>query len=377
MTDNAAPMLIYGLGRSGRAVARFLSRRGERAEWHDARPQPADLALMDELGFPPSRLDGRYHTVVAAPGVPIDHPDVLALGAGGAELIGEVELAFRAYPDLPLVGVTGTAGKGSTTVLIGTLLRACGLGALEGGNIDPPLLDIIERAEVGVVELSSFQLERVVRFRPAVGVVTNLGADHLDRHRSLEAYHAAKRNITAAQTGEDALVLPGGLELPTRARVLHFSAAHLALSGGEEVLEPQELPPGIHPANAAAAVLAVGALLERLGRRADPSVLRGALLSARPVPGRFETVARVGALSFVNDSIATRTLAVRSALEGATPPLAWLVGGRDKGAELEPLREAAQGRVRRVVGFGEDGDKFARALGLPFVLSGGGQDDRE
>ncbi|MGI8748155.1 MAG: hypothetical protein ACR2J4_07405, partial [Deinococcus sp.] len=83
------------------------------------------------------------------------------------------------------------------------------------------------------------------------------------------------------------------------------------------------------------------------------------------------------ALSFVNDSIATRTLAVRSALEGATPPVAWLVGGRDKGAELEPLREAAQGRVGRVVGFGEDGEKFARALGLPFVLSGGGQDGRE
>ncbi|ULH15184.1 UDP-N-acetylmuramoyl-L-alanine--D-glutamate ligase [Deinococcus sp. KNUC1210] len=367
--------LIYGLGRSGRGVARFLAARGEVAEWYDARPQPQDLELMVQLGFGQGDPARPYTRVVAAPGVPIDHPDLLRLGAGGAEILGEVELAYRAFPDVPMVGVTGTAGKGSTTVLIAELLRAHGLRAREGGNIDPPLLDVIAQAEVAVVELSSFQLERVPSFRPAVAVISNLGVDHLDRHGSVQAYHAAKRNITAHQTPGDALILAPGLDVPTRAQVTHFDPARLLLASGREVLPVSELPEGIHPGNAAAALLAAEALLTRLGRAADPDLLAAALRQARAVHGRFETVARLqtaaGTLRFINDSIATRTLAVQAALEQAASPVAWLVGGRDKGADLEPLREAAQGKVVRVIGFGEDGENFARALGLPYFLVGG------
>ena len=197
-------VLIYGLGRSGRGVARFLAREGrataaQPAHWLDARPAPEDLALVAELGMQQGDVSHAYQTVIAAPGVPIDHPDLNALRALGAEVIGEVALAARSRPALPMVGVTGTAGKGSTTVLIAHLLRACGLGAREGGNIDPPLLDVVDSAEVAVVELSSFQLERVPGLRLPVAVITNLGADHLDRHRTLRAYHTAKRNITAGQ----------------------------------------------------------------------------------------------------------------------------------------------------------------------------------
>ena len=375
MTLSTLPTLIYGLGRSGRGVARFLAARGEAAEWYDARPQPQDHELMTKLGFEAGDPARPYARVIAAPGVPIDHPDLLRLQAAGAEILGEVELAYRAFPDLPMVGVTGTAGKGSTTVLIAELLRSHGLKAREGGNIDPPLLDVVAEAEVAVVELSSFQLERVRSFRPAVAVISNLGVDHLDRHGSVEAYHAAKRTITAHQTPDDVLILPVGLDIPTRAQVAHFDPARLALEDGREVLPVSELPEGIHPANAAAALLAAEALLHRLNREADPELLAAALRQARPVHGRFETVARVqtaaGTLRFVNDSIATRTLAVRAALEQAAPPVAWLVGGRDKGAELEPLKRAAQGKVVRVIGFGEDGEKFAHALGLPFFLVSG------
>ncbi|MGY2895794.1 UDP-N-acetylmuramoyl-L-alanine--D-glutamate ligase [Deinococcus sp. UYEF24] len=380
MTFLTGPTLIYGLGRSGRGVARFLAREGLKADWYDVRPQPEDLALMAEYGFPQANLQGgpaaTYRTVIAAPGVPIDHPDLLALQARGAEIIGEAELAYLARPNLPLVGVTGTAGKGSTTVLIAELLRGQGVNAREGGNIDPPLLDVVDTAQVAVAELSSFQLERVPTFRPAVAVITNLSADHLDRHRTLEAYHAAKRNITAHQTGADLLIVPAGLTLPTRAQVKHFDPAHLTLADGAEVLPVSELPAGVHPANAAAALLATEAMMTRLGLPLDLLALAGTLRQAGPVPGRFETVARWRGLSFVNDSIATRTLAVQSALEQATLPIAWLVGGRDKGAELEPLRQAAQGRVSRVIGFGEDGEKFASELGLPFLLvTGEGGDE--
>ncbi|MFC4455665.1 UDP-N-acetylmuramoyl-L-alanine--D-glutamate ligase [Deinococcus sonorensis] len=371
MTVYTVSTLIYGLGRSGRGVARFLARSGETAEWLDARPQPQDLALMTELGFSQGQLDRPYRQVIAAPGVPIDHPDLEQLRAQGAEVIGEAELAFRARPGLPMVGITGTAGKGSTTVLVADLLRACGLRAREGGNIDPPLLDVVDDADVVVVELSSFQLERVVQFRPAVAVITNLGTDHLDRHRTLAAYHQAKLAITARQTSDDLLILPVGLDVPTRAQVQHADPAQLRLSGGQRVLDAGTLPQGIHPANAAAALLAAEGLLRQLGQPVDLPLLRSALLRARPVKGRFETVAQCGGLRFINDSIATRTLAVQAALEQAAPPIVWLVGGRDKGAELDPLREAARGRVVQVVGFGEDGERFARQLELPYVLAGG------
>lgn len=358
-------ILIYGLGRSGRGVARFLGREGRWAEWHDAQPGAEDEALMDELGFARGDVAGRYDTVVAAPGVPIDHPDLLALRERGAEVIGEVVLAARARPALPMVGVTGTAGKGGTTVLIAHLLRGQGLKAREGGNIDPPLLDVVDEAEVAVVELSSFQLERVPGLRLPVAVITNLGVDHLDRHRTVEAYHAAKRNITAGQTGEDVLVVPAGLDVPTRARVRPFTPERLVLASGEEVLAASGLPEGLHPANAAAALLAAEAVLERLGRPVDMPALAGSLRTAQPVAGRFETVARIGNVRFVDDSIATRTLAVQAALERSAAPIAWLVGGRDKGADLAPLREAARGRVTRVIAFGEDGEALARGLDLP------------
>ncbi len=361
---------MYGLGRSGRGVLRFLAGRGLSAEWADARPSDEDLALAQQLGFARAGMLTGYRTVIAAPGVPIDHPDLLALHAQGAEIMGEVELAWRAYPHLPMVGITGTAGKGGTTVLVAELLRASGLQAREGGNIDPPLLDVIEGAQAVVIELSSFQLERIIHFRPQVAVITNLGVDHLDRHRTPAAYHAAKLNITRNQTESDVLLLPEALtaKVPTRAQRRTFSPQFLCLSTGEQVLSPADLPAGIHPANAAAALLATEALLTSLGQQVDAAVLAHTLRAAQPVRGRFETVARYKDVHFINDSIATRTVAVEAALEHAAGPIAWLVGGRDKGADLAPLRALAQHKVRRVIAFGEDGPTLAQALGLPYQV---------
>lgn len=374
-TAGGGRILIYGLGRSGRGAARFLAAEGWAAQWHDARPSAEDLALMEDLHFGRGDVNDLYRTVVAAPGVPIDHPDLQRLRGRGAEVIGEVTLAARLRPALPIVGVTGTAGKGGTTVLIASLLRACGVNAREGGNIDPPLLDVVDAAEVAVAELSSFQLERVPGLRLPVAVITNLGVDHLDRHRTVDAYHAAKLNITAGQQEGDVLIVPEGLTVRTRAEVRTFSPARLVLGSGESVLPTAELPAAIHPANAAAALLAAEATLLRLGRPVPVDVLAAALRAAQPQRGRFETVARLGGVGFIDDSIATRTIAVQAALERAAPPIAWLVGGRDKGADLAPLREAARGRVKTVIAFGEDGETLARGLGLPFVTVPGADGD--
>ncbi|MBB6098009.1 UDP-N-acetylmuramoylalanine--D-glutamate ligase [Deinobacterium chartae] len=364
-------VLIYGLGRSGRAVARFVHELGWQAAWYDQQPAEQDRQLMQELGLTAGDPRGRYHWVIAAPGVPIDHPDLEVLRAQGAHIIGEVELGFLTRRT-PMIGITGTAGKGSTVSATAQLLRFLGVGALEGGNIDPPLLDVIDRAEVAVVELSSFQLERVRTFRPSVAVITNLGVDHIDRHGSVDAYHAAKLNLIRNLTGEDSLIVPASLRsrvsgTPAELHSFPDRPERIVDLEGQEVLPVSGLPGGVHPANAQAALLAALSYLRQLGRSVSPEELQAALRSLRPVAGRFETVAELEGVRFIEDSIATRTLAVKAALEHAPAPIAWIVGGVDKGAELADLEEVARARVRLIVAIGQDGPRFARHFGLPSV----------
>lgn len=363
--------LIYGLGRSGRGVARYLKKLGWTAEWMDQKPQAEDLQLVSELGFEQGAADRGYTWVIAAPGVPIDHPDLENLRSNGAKVIGELELGFLTRRT-PVIGITGTAGKGGTSVLITDLLKASGLNALIGGNFDPPFLDIIEDAEVAVVEISSFQLERIHSFRPHVAVITNMDVDHLDRHKTIEAYHAAKWRIQENQLSDDILVVMEDLKVPdtAKARTLTFPRRpdQVKLLNGDVVLQADQLPHGIHPANAQAAVYAVESYLDQIQKKTDSAVLRQALLNAEPVKGRNERVATHQGIDYVVDSIATRTIAVKSALEQARAPIVWLAGGRDKGAALEPLREIVEQKVKFIVGIGEAGRQFAAAFNVPSAV---------
>ncbi|WP_293169944.1 Mur ligase family protein [Oceanithermus sp.] len=345
-------ILVYGLGRSGLGVLRFLARRNLAACFHDDRPAVEDLATARALGFEPCAPEpGRFATVVAAPGVPIDHPNLVALERGGAEVIGEAELAWR-HTALPLVGVTGTAGKTTTTVFTAELLRRAGVAAEAAGNIDPPLVEVVDRpgVELAVVELSSFQLERVRTFRPRVAVLLNLGTDHLDRHGSLERYHAAKLRLLENLTEEDVLV---------------YNAADPRVARAAQAARAQRVPfkPGPDPrtTNARAAARAAEAALRLLGRPA-PTDLEAQALSLPAVPGRFEAVGRVGGALLIDDSIATRTEAVAAALAAAPAPVAWIAGGVDKGAELEPLVPLVRERVALLLAIGRDGPRFARAF---------------
>lgn len=345
--------LVYGLGRSGLGVLRFLERRGRAACFYDDRPRKTDLEKAQQLGFKACEPHpGRFDTVVAAPGVPIDHPNLVALANGGAEVIGEVELAWR-ETRMPLVGITGTAGKTTTTVFATRLLERLGIGVAAAGNVDPPLVDVVDRPglEAAVVELSSFQLERVQRFRPRVAVLLNLGTDHLDRHGSLERYHAAKLRLLENLTEEDALVFNAS---DPRVR----AAAHASRA------EPWPFEPADTPrtTNARAAARAAVALAARLGREADLETLESWAAALPPVPGRFETVGRVGRVVVIDDSIATRTESVRAALQGAPAPVAWIVGGADKGADLGALERVVRERVALVLAIGRDGPRFARAF---------------
>lgn len=380
-----ASLLVYGLGRSGKGVVNFLHKRGGTGHFCDAAPKPEDIAELAGKGFAFFDVDAAdslpFSAVVAGPGVPIDHPHLLRFAAAGLPVVGEVALAHAFHPDVKLLGVTGTAGKGGTTLLTTQLLQSAGVKALAGGNIDPPLVEVIGECDVAVIELSSFQLERVACTRFEVAAVTNLDADHIDRHGSREVYHTAKAHIKDGQRAEDALVLPADVaqsgavgwalaQLP-QAR---FCGEELALQCGEMVLPMHELSPAIHPSNAKTAILAAEAMLQKLKVAVPMAEWAEVLRHAQTQKGRFETVRHDGGWRWVEDSIATRTVAVKAALEQTrklcpTGEIVWCVGGRDKGADLPELRRTAEAAgVGLVIGFGEEGARFAAELGRPHVL---------
>ena len=381
VTPTTPRVLVYGLGRSGGAVIRHLARLGWAGAWFDISAEPFGAEAAVKLGFPRvTQINpSDFELCVAAPGVMFQSAELRALRDAGLEVIGEVELFYRtANPRVPTIGVTGTAGKGSTTLLIQHLLESQGLKAAVGGNFDPALLDVIGNCDVAVVELSSFQLERIVDYRPNVAVITNLGVDHIRDHGSLEAYWKAKWMIAKNLEVRDALVLPASLELPleTPAHVARVVESGDVLAGETVLLELNRIPNTVHPMNARMAVRATLEYLRQLGRPANLEALRTALLEFPGVPGRFETVAVLAGVRFIEDSIATRVLAVASALENAPAPIAWMLGGRDKltslerETELPKLEVLVKEKVAVLLAFGESGleyAKFFQPLGVRIV----------
>ena len=382
----ARRVLVYGLGRSGTAVVRSLAANGHHAHFIDQRDTGPDVdaALATGASRAPELDDATaataYDLCIAAPGVPIDHPDLELLRRAGVEVIGEVEWVWRTVPGRYL-GVTGTAGKGTVTTWLTAALTAAGVDATAGGNIDPALIAVARPGATHVVELSSFQLERCPTFAPEIAVTLNLGEDHLDRHGSVAAYHAAKRNLvndlspdqTWVSNADDPL-----LERWTRgsnATVLRYTldphaytdpadAWYAADTGtlmlhGEPLLHRDELRVrgDHHVGNALAVALAATAA------GVDAASLRHALRTFTGLPGRYSIVATVGGVTYIEDSIATRPLAVTAALASSQRPLVWLAGGRSKSVDPEPLRRLVAEKVDLLVTFGECGPDLALAFG--------------
>lgn len=367
------PLLVYGLGRSGGAVVERARDEGLDVLFMDDKPAGSDIDQALGLGARRVlRLEDALReaptTCVAAPGVPIDHPDLLSLQASGVEVIGEVVWVMRNWPATS-VGITGTAGKGTVTRWLERSLLAAGIDAVAGGNIDPALAKVARPGATLVIELSSFQLERAAGLRPDVAVLLNLGVDHLDRHHDLAAYHGAKLNLLRELGPEQSFV--GNLDDPLVADCLATSPAkRLGFSlerpaegyweqgsdvlfvSGTPLLRAAELQvKGRHQvANALAVALAATAL----GVEAEP--LRQALAAFRGLPGRQTLLGRLGDVRFVEDSIATRNLSVAAALEASEAPVVWIAGGVDKGADLPALATLLREKVALTLGIGRSGD---------------------
>jgi len=335
-------VLVLGLARSGRAAAAALRRRGVEVVEADRKlGNDADAALLDGVDV-----------VVKSPGVPRENAIV---AAARVPVWSEVELGYRLL-GRPLLGVTGTNGKTTTSELLGRML-----GAPVAGNVGRALTELDGEAGEGVVvvELSSFQLEDVDSFRPRVAVLLNLEPDHLDRHGSFDAYRAAKLRIFENQGEDDIAIVPRGHgSVPGMGTRLEFA--------WDDPLPAEPLLRGAHNReNAVAATLAA------LAAGASEEQIVEALRTFPGVAHRLELVGEVDAVAFVNDSKATNVAAARRALAAyADMPVYLILGGSLKGEDFTPLADAIGPNVRRAFLVGEAAEELARVIRVPFEHSG-------
>lgn len=389
-------VFVLGLGLSGIAAARLLRSRGIGVVASDrrsaaeldaddlARDPGVELRLSDRSTELPSGLDA----VVTSPGVSLDHPLLRRAAELGVPVVAEVELAwsFLAGSDATVVGITGSNGKSTTTAMTGALLAGAGFAVEVCGNIGRPLAAVVDGppGRFFAVELSSFQLETIVRFRPRAAALLNISPDHLDRHGDLAGYLAAKQRIFRNQGPGDVAVLnadePDVAASPTAAERRFFSSAALGAGGfrgagcrlaGDEVLERsgdrdgellfarRDLAlPGLHNVeNAMAAAL----LARAVGVPA--TTIAPALAAFRGLPHRVEKVAERGGVAFVDDSKGTNVAATARSLEGfADGSVHIILGGRNKGADFRFLRAIVARKARRAYLIGESASDLERAL---------------
>jgi UDP-N-acetylmuramoylalanine--D-glutamate ligase len=379
---------VLGLARSGLGAARLLLEHGVRVTGLDLAPSEAARARWEAFGdlraelvigpHPMTALDG-CGLLVRSPGVPRDVPLLREARRRGIPIVPEIELAARFAPG-PLLAVTGTNGKSTTTAWTAHLLQQAGVVAIACGNIGHAFSEAVLDATAGtvfVVEISSFQLEDDPTFRPLAATILNITPDHLDRHGDLAAYAHAKWALARCQTGEDLLALGAGVQIPAdahpRARIVRFDLADpgganaLYVESGALVwrdegnacvlLQADELAlPGPHNLLNAMAAFALA-----VTQAPDPGALLGGLREFGGLPHRLETVALEGGVRWVNDSKATNVDSMRVALESFDGPLLLIAGGRDKAGPFEDLASLAAARVTRLIAIGEAAQRIRGA----------------
>ena len=366
-------ILVIGYGVTGRAVVRFAVRHGltpamsERGELppQDRRSLDAWRVRYETGGHTTALLDG-IDAVVPSPGVHADHPILRAAAERKIPVVSELDLAAASYAPKPIVAVTGTNGKSTVVSLIGAILEWRGLRAPVVGNIGDPFIALVDSdrpTDVAVVEVSSYQLEQSVCFRPRVGVLLNLTPDHLEHHGSLEAYVAAKARLFALQRATDVAILPRteATRFAEGAGCRHFYDDEMPMPPWADRLSPH------NRANLRAAIAACDALLGVPGSCEVPwNVVRLAL----SLPYRMEPIGFLGEIRVINDSKSTNADSSVAAIRTMETPTILLLGGHFKGGGYEALCDALWGsRVRRIVLFGEAApllSGFVERSGVPY-----------
>ena len=395
-------VLVVGLGKSGLAAALFLRDRGARVTVSDTRsahalakdiPALLEAGIMVESGGHGLLTFRRQDLIVVSPGVPLDTPEVAQAITFGLPVIGELELASR-FLEGKIVAITGSNGKTTTTTLIGKIFADAGLPTLVGGNIGLPVIELIPEAKPetwSVLEVSSFQLETTVEFRPNIALVLNITPDHLDRHKTFANYAAAKAMITTQQTPDDYLVL-NAEDVPTqmvaaktKAQIFWFSGVRRIKQGafvhGESIFwlskeggTPEPVLPvaeitlrGAHNVENVLAAVCAG----KLAGISSESI-RASVAAFHAVEHRLEPVRTLHGVTYFNDSKATNVDATLKALASFPSGVHLILGGKDKASDYTQLAPLLRERAVAVYTIGSAAEKIERELaGVVKIVTAG------
>ncbi|MGD2100341.1 MAG: UDP-N-acetylmuramoyl-L-alanine--D-glutamate ligase [Desulfobacterales bacterium] len=407
-------VVIVGLGRTGLAAARFLHQQGARVMATDTADETSlgdtveqlrDMGIDIELGTHSRRVFRESNLIVVSPGVSHTIAPIAQARSRGVEVVGEVELAAR-FIQAPIIAVTGTNGKTTTSKLLGQMLQNSGIRTFVGGNIGNPLIEYVssgQKEQLVVAEISSFQLDTIDRFRPNVGILLNITADHLDRYPDFEAYADSKMRVFKNQQADDIAVLNGSDPLirtktaDIKSRRLFFPSLQAddqgaVLNGKRIILNLEKLEPigskiriphsafdwtelaagGIQATLDITQTALMGrhnhenmcaASLAALAAGGTFEGIEQTLVDFKGLPHRLERVATINDIHFYNDSKATNVDGVLRALDCFSRPIVLLMGGRDKGGNFKVLADSIGKHVKELIVMGEAADPIKNALG--------------
>lgn len=377
--------LVVGLGVTGVETSKFLRSKETEVKATDSREAEELGEAVEELaaegmdircGTRAPELFEWADTVVLSPGVRFDLPEIMGARAAGKTVISEIELAWN-FISKPVIGITGTNGKTTTTSLLSEMLRRSGMKIFTGGNIGTPLISVAEKDDEYdflLLELSSFQLQGIRNFSPHVAVLLNISPNHLDHHSSMEEYEAAKLGLFANQrendwavfNADDPAALRGSRNF--RAKKISFGTTRKRTDVycGEEGIVFGELCfclrdsalVGEHNRENIMAAVAVAGVL---GCRRDP--VQESINEFRPLPHRMEFVLTVKGVDIYNDSKSTTPFATLRAIESLPSPIVLVAGGKDKGVDYGCLKDAVADKVKALVLMGETREKMRAELG--------------
>jgi len=399
-------IVVVGLGRTGIATARFLHRQGARVLVSDAAEEKQlqdsvrilrKMGIAVELG--PHRITSfqKADGIIVSPGVPHTIEPIAEAKSRNIPVMGEVELASRFIKE-PIIAVTGTNGKTTTTELLGQMLKNSGIRVFVGGNIGNPLIDYVYRGQkkqIVVAEISSFQLDTIDSFHPNISVLLNITADHQDRYPNFEAYTDSKIRVFCNQQANDVAVLNGSdpmirskteriksqrlffpsLKANEQGAILNGKRIILKLNRFEKIYPKIQIPKSkiqdqihldisrIHLQGRHNYENACAARLAALAAGATLEGIQKALHRFKGLPHRLEHVATINSVQYYNDSKATNVDGVLRALDCFANPVLLLMGGRDKGGNFSMLADRIRQHVRELIVTGEAAESIRSALG--------------
>jgi len=383
-------VLVVGMARTGIATAKFLKAKGSLVTATEVKPKEEMKEAVEELkgmdiatewGGHRKETFLKQEMIVVSPGVDLNIEPIQKAIQQGVQVISEIELACH-FIHVPIIAVTGTNGKTTTTLLIGEMLKEDGRKVGVGGNVGEPLILFADgegRWEVLVVEISSFQLEAIEDFRPQISVLLNITEDHLDRYPSYDDYIGAKMRIFANQNSGDLAVLNSDDPIVMRfgerikARKVLFSlkgkldegafsngrTISLRRAGNEEKYSLAKTPlKGVHNVENMMAALTAARIFG-----CSKKAIQGALNRFKGLEHRLEFVRETGGVRFYNDSKGTNVGSVVKSLQSFSEPVILIAGGKDKNGDLSPLEGLIRKRVKHLILIGEAKERMNRELG--------------